>query len=63
MKELCCVLRRCLPFHRLLHPIYFDTTEIVPAPNLVPMLIIKNSRGITKLTAASWSAPSPATQN
>lgn len=43
--------------------IYFDTTEIVPAPNLVHMFIIKNSRGITKLTAASWSAPSPATQN
>ena len=34
-------------------PMYFDTTDVMPAPRLVPMLIIKNSNGITKPTAAS----------
>ena len=41
---------------------YLDTTDVVPAPKLVPALIIKNSSGMTKPTPASWSAPNPATQ-
>ena len=44
-------------------PMYLDTIEVIPAPKLVPTLIIRNSKGITKPTAANWSAPSPATQN